>query len=104
LCNHYQARLTILHVDQKNSPDDANRNVRRVVEALSLWSVADAIIENGEPADEILQTASQLNPELIVLGARHQEPARINSHLPRPTIAKVVAGARCPVLTVRQLD
>jgi nucleotide-binding universal stress UspA family protein len=45
-----------------------------------------------------------LRADLIVLGARHPEPAKINSHLPWATAARVIAEAECPVLTVRQKE
>jgi nucleotide-binding universal stress UspA family protein len=45
-----------------------------------------------------------MHADLIVLGARHPEPAKINSHLPWATAARVIAEAECPVLTVLQKD
>jgi nucleotide-binding universal stress UspA family protein len=60
------------------------------------------IVEYGEPADRILETAADRGTDLIVLGVRdaasHLAAA---THLERATAHKVVAHARCPVLTVR---
>jgi nucleotide-binding universal stress UspA family protein len=102
--NQCAARLTVVRVKQGRASDDLKAKMRSFVEALDVWTVPEAVIENGEPAEKIVETANRTKPELIVLGARHQEPAKINSHLPRPTIAKVVARAGCPVLTVRQVE
>lgn len=108
LCNEYHAKLTVLHVSDTD-PDvneepvpDVNGEFRKVVNETDLWSKPDYILEVGQPAARILQIAERLSPELIVLGARHPDPAKINSHLPWPTVSKVVASAECPVLTVGQ--
>jgi nucleotide-binding universal stress UspA family protein len=61
-----------------------------------------AIVQHGEAADRILETAEEHGADLIVLGvrdaARHLGAA---THLERATAHRVVAHARCPVLTVR---
>ncbi len=60
------------------------------------------IVEYGEAADRILETAAERGTNLIVLGVRdaasHLAAA---THLERATAHKVVAHAQCPVLTVR---
>jgi nucleotide-binding universal stress UspA family protein len=104
LCNQHHAQLTILHVTQKAAAAKGtiSRRLEQVRENLDVSSNPDLILEEGETAEAILRIAGQLHPELIVLGARRPEPAKINSHLPRPTFASVVGEAKCPVLTVRQ--
>jgi nucleotide-binding universal stress UspA family protein len=62
------------------------------------------VLKYGLPSANILEVAQQMRADLIVLGARHPEPAKINSHLPWATAARVIAEAECPVLTVRQKD
>jgi nucleotide-binding universal stress UspA family protein len=62
------------------------------------------LLAYGAPSTRILDIARQSAPDLIVLGARHPEPARINSHLPWATAARVIAEAPCPVLTVRERE
>lgn len=113
LANDFHARLTVLHVAQELTDTDGVDGlppgvgvglVRKLIEETELWCKPDSILEYGQPAAKILEVARKTHPDLIVLGARHPEPARINSHLPRPTVAKVVAHAGCPVLTVRQQD
>jgi len=61
-----------------------------------------AIVRYGEVADRILDTAAERSADVIVLGvrgaAKHLGAA---THLEGATAHKVVAHARCPVLTVR---
>jgi nucleotide-binding universal stress UspA family protein len=111
LCNEFGAELTLLHVAEDKVPVDG-RSDKQLTERLTsavpaeacLWRKPVCVIKYGLPSAQILEAAGQMRTELIVLGARHPEPARINSHLPWATAARVIAEARCPVLTVRQRD
>jgi nucleotide-binding universal stress UspA family protein len=61
-----------------------------------------AIVRYGEVADRILETAAERSADVIVLGVRGAaEHLGAATHLERATAHKVVAHARCPVLTVR---
>ena len=112
LCNEFRAELTALHVAEEHrdltSPandDDLTRQLQSVVPAEAcLWRKPECELRYGLPSAKILEVAHELRSDLIVLGARHPEPAKINSHLPWATAARVVAEAQCPVLTVRQGD
>ncbi len=107
LCNEFRAELTALHVAE--DPESAPSNHQIIGQLLStvpaeacLWRTPECVLRYGLPSTRILEVARELQSDLIVLGARHPEPARINSHLPWATAARVVAEAECPVLTVRQ--
>ena len=67
-----------------------------------MWCRPSTIVEHGEAAERILKVAAERKADLIVLGVRdatrHLGAA---THLDGPTAHKVVAHARCPVLTVR---
>ena len=110
LCSEFRAELTVLHVSderQRNrtiqTPSELKAQLHSVFnDELSLWRKPNFMLEYGLPSAKILQIAHELRPDMIVLGARHPEPATINSHLPWATAAKIIAGAECPVLTVRQ--
>ena len=109
--NEFHAGLTVLHVTderQEISPassiDLANRLRSVAPEDGNLWCEPAFILAYGQPAARILEAAQGFHPDIIVLGARHPEPARINSHLPWDTAARVIAEASCPVLTVRQSE
>ena len=112
LCNEFGAELTVLHVADEHKLPESGRNdkelTRRLLSAVPaeacLWRKPVCVLKYGLPSANILEVAKQLRDDLIVLGARHPEPAKINSHLPWATAAQVIAEAECPVLTVRQKD
>ena len=59
-------------------------------------------VVHGNPSIEILAAASERNADLIVLGARHRS---VFENLARDrTVYRVLAHARCPVLTLREQD
>ncbi len=66
------------------------------------WCQPSPVVRYGDAADGILELATELGADLIVLGVRdaagHLGAA---THLERATAHKVVAHALCPVLTVR---
>ena len=108
LCNEFQGTLTALHVaDESNVESSSDKQTANQVEAMvALDQRAGGpriMIEHGEPGVVILEVVSSLCPDVIVLGARHPGQSGITGHLPWSTASRVIAGARCPVLTVREL-
>ncbi len=85
-------------------PGAGAKQLGKLMEETSLWCKPDSLLEYGEPSAKILEIARKLNPDLIVLGARFAEPEKLNSALARSTVTRVIAGAGCPVLTVRQKE
>ncbi|MBZ5505539.1 MAG: universal stress protein [Acidobacteriia bacterium] len=112
LANEFQAELTILHVGEEHKIDAGAKSDGEITRQLlstvppeaCLWRKPVCVLKYGLPSDKILEAAHQLRADLIVLGARHPEPAKINSHLPWATAARVIAEAECPVLTVREKE
>jgi len=112
LCNEFGAELTILHVADENKAASNGKTSKGLAQQLMsvvptetcLWQKPECILKYGLPSANILEVAQQMHADLIVLGARHPEPAKINSHLPWATAARVIAEAECPVLTVLQKD
>ncbi len=111
VCKEFGAELTLLHVAEDNkganvqSARELSQRLHSVVPAeAGLWRQPVCVIKHGLPSAQILEVARESGADLIVLGARHPEPAKINSHLPWATAARVIAEAGCPVLTVRQRD
>ncbi len=109
-----EARLTLLHVIQKAARERRGRPTETSVATAmhDLLAIVppdaaaacrpDAIVEYGEPAEKILYIANQQAADLIVLGVRGTEySVGAAVHLGRNTAHRVVAHARCPVLTVR---
>jgi len=112
LCNEFGAELTVLHVADENKVAANGKTSKGLAQQLMsvvpteacLWQKPECILKYGLPSANILEVAQQMHADLIVLGARHPEPAKINSHLPWATAARVIAEAECPVLTVLQKD
>jgi nucleotide-binding universal stress UspA family protein len=112
LTQENQARLTILSVIPKPKPGEiieseyhATSTLRRlqklVPSGTELWCEPYYMVESGEPAEKILEVAGSYKADVIVLGIRPHSIA-VATHLSRPTAHRVVAGATCPVLTVRR--
>lgn len=96
------AKLTLLHVQEhRDESEDAikSRMQQLVSEDAAQWCTPGFRIANGDPADTILKTAAELNADLIVLGVAHHCP--LADHNNWSIASKIVAGADCPVLTVR---
>ena len=58
------------------------------------------MVEMGNAAEKILDVAGNSHANLIVLGVRPHSVG-VATHLSRRTAHRVIAGASCPVLTVR---
>lgn len=111
LAQEFRSRLILLHVIQEYGEHLHERPgpIDAALRALEELQPGDAdlrweptsMVEFGLPADRILQTATEHDADLIVLGV---QPKHIDAaiHLPWATAHKVVAHANCPVLTVRQ--
>jgi nucleotide-binding universal stress UspA family protein len=68
----------------------------------SFKAVVEPHVVHGNPFIEILAAASERHASLIVLGARHRS---VFAELTRDhTIYRVLAHARCPVLTLREFE
>jgi nucleotide-binding universal stress UspA family protein len=109
LCEQFNAELNVLHVaggDEPSGPEMPWRKVRDQIisvapKVMDLSRKPVFLVEYGEPGTKILLVAEELKADLIVLGARHPRDATAASHLPWATAGRVVSGAKCPVLTVR---
>lgn len=110
LAQENQAHLVLLNVieGQKSGglmyPGDLadtkfDRLRQLVPQEAELWCEPVYVVEQGVPAEKILEAAEVRHADLIVLGAR---PAKgLTTHLNAGTVHEVVIRARCPVLTVR---
>lgn len=113
LAQEFQARLTLLHVVAEPKPyelvtwsdvrESSKQLLRKLVpDEAEAWCEPECFVERGDPAERILDLANLREVDLIVLGAQpeHGVPGAA-THLPIATAHKVVAHAKCPVLTVR---
>ena len=104
LAQENQAHLTLLCVMEE--PEGRARmaetkvpKLRNLVpEGAALWCEPHYLVEQGIPAEKILEVADQRHVDLIVLGA---QPARwLATHINAGTVHRVISEAKCPVLTV----
>lgn len=114
LAQENQARLILLHILSKLGQNkagtsgelsiaEAMHQLHEIVPAdAELWCRPQAMVQHGDPDEQILVTANQCGADLIVLGVRGLDPlTRVATHLSRAIAYDVVAHAPCPVLTVR---
>ncbi|HUJ94228.1 MAG TPA: universal stress protein [Terriglobales bacterium] len=111
LAREFHARLALLHVieeypRQERGSDPIEAALQRlsslVPEDAAMWFKPEPVIGFEAPADGILKMAAQRNADLIVLGVRPPDGhLTAATHFPWRTAHKVVAEARCPVLTIR---
>jgi len=106
LAQENEAHLTLLYVIEdfeEPAPfaEDKVRKLRRLVpEDAELWCEPQYLVEQGIPAEKILEVADRRHTDLIVMGA---QPSRwLASHLNAVAVHKVVSEAKCPVLTVHR--
>lgn len=112
LAEENQAELDILRVvpPQKSGElvhpseliDATVRQMKQLVPMeAEAWCKPHYLTEIGEPAQKILQVAELSKADLIVLGVKRVYRALGVTHIPWTTAHKIIAEARCPVLTVR---
>jgi nucleotide-binding universal stress UspA family protein len=108
LCRRFSATLVGLYVVEPGEKPRADcpfelekQLVAMAPEINELECRHQFMVEHGEPGATILKTASDVGADLIVLGAHAPRNVRTVSHLPWATAARVIAGAACPVLSVR---
>ena len=119
--NQFGARLVLLNVqpaapipqgfhwsrtgDLQEMREEVRRTTRQRLEELieqngRMAVRPESIVRFGIVSEQILQASHELKADLVVLGLK--EPAhRESSHVPWAAAYKVVCGARCPVLTIR---
>jgi nucleotide-binding universal stress UspA family protein len=111
LAQEGNARLTILSVlpeptvvELVKSECLVSSTIQRMQELVppetELRCQPNCIVEFGDPAEKILDMAGGYKADIIVLGIRPHSVGAA-THLLRPTAHRVIAGATCPVLTVR---
>ncbi len=110
LAQENQAHLALLNVIEKHKAGDLVQaaelaeakmyKLRQLVpQEAELWCGPRYMVEQGIPAEKILEAADKQRADLIVLGA--QPATWLDTHLNAGTVHKVVSEAKCPVLTVR---
>jgi nucleotide-binding universal stress UspA family protein len=113
VASSFNAKLVLLHVlppqdamQRMDVPSDADSLARRELDAIAEEARCgcsppiEPVVVHGNPSIEILSQAADRGARLIVLGASERNAFQ---NLTRDrTIYKVLAHARCPVLTLRE--
>lgn len=120
--NHFGARLIVLHVlpaapipegfhwsttgDLMQMRQNAQRASQKQFEELILPCVPSStkvefIVKIGIASEQILQACHALSADLLILGLNRTEHIETASHLPWSMAHKIVCGASCPVLTIK---
>lgn len=99
------AKLTFIHVvsgEKSSRVERAKQELAKImpVEASEMCK-PNFVVEAGDPVEELLGYANAERPDLIVLGL----PAgkKFNGHFRTGVTYNIIAGAPCPVLTVRDV-
>jgi nucleotide-binding universal stress UspA family protein len=112
LAQQNQSRLLLLHVlpkpksgkpEMELSIAEALHRLQELVPAeAELWCRPEAVVQHGDPAEQILAAANQCGADLIVLGVRGMDRwTKAATRLDQAIAYQVVVHAPCPVLTVR---
>ena len=109
--HEHGAHLSVLHVVEDTNEgfpvgntilrDFLVNRMRKTMPAACLnRREPDFLIRFGEPAEEILQTATECGANLIILGLRSAE--KLAGYLPSAVAYRIACQAPCPVLTLRR--
>lgn len=120
--NHFGARLIVLHVlpaapipegfhwsttgDLTQIRENAQRASQKQFEESILQYVppstrVEFMVKFGIASEQILQACHALRADLLILGLNRTEHIETASHLPWSMAHKIVCGASCPVLTIK---
>lgn len=113
LAHEMQAQVIFLHAirtEGRESTYNKDRAMRyaqsRMRELVALPNGVglppECVVETGEPADVIVNVASQRAVDMVLLGVR--SPSMFSDRLRSSTACRVVQQASCPVLTVSRMQ
>ncbi|HVB88304.1 MAG TPA: universal stress protein [Candidatus Dormibacteraeota bacterium] len=113
LAQENQAHLDMLHVVENRKVDELV-DIAELIQATTarmqhllppeaeLWCEPAFLVEAGHPAEQVIKAARERKSDVIVVGVRQvTNDFGAADHLPWHTAHKIIAGAPCPVLTVR---
>lgn len=109
LARHRAAKLVIFHfisvlgLDHMQEIDVRHAAQEKVTQAITdaglTVSETEIVVREGDPADGILEEAVCPSRDFIVMGA--SSLSAVSKLLGTSTVHRVIAGAQCPVITVR---
>ena len=112
LAREFNSHLTLLHVIEDfgehlhERPGPIETALAKLEELVpdreGLRYAPEFVAEYGAPGELILKIADEYEADLIILGVRPTSSSTAATHFGRSVAHKVVAGANCPVLTIRR--
>ncbi len=113
MAQEHEARLTLLHVVAQPKvgelvhAEQYAESIKRQLHSLmppeaEFWCEPKYMVQHGPEAEKIVEVATALGADLIVLGIRGAAGGMgMATHFSKSVAHEVVTQARCPVLTVR---
>lgn len=110
MAREYRAHLVLLHVIRQfkkeeilgelSAADAIHYLTQMLPQDAGLCSPPELVVKHGEPAKNIIDTASRCDADLIVLGVHRGGGYGPATHVELTIAHEVVVNAPCPVLTV----
>ena len=112
MAQEHGAKLVLLHTVDGGGNDYAKdparvlahlvAELKRLVpEGTDLWCEPEFLVDFGDPSKRILEIATDIKTDLIVMGVRSaRDHVTTVTHMAETTAHKVLVEATCPVLTV----
>lgn len=104
-------KITFMHIltpdvtfqrDRAELIDSAYKKLQKLVPGdAKEWCRPEIVVEIGDPALEVMGYAERERPDLIVLGLPYNK--KFSTHFRAGISYKIISGAPCPVLTIRDL-
>jgi nucleotide-binding universal stress UspA family protein len=104
-----QGKITFMHVltsdqafqrSRSELIDSAYKKLQNLIPSDARhWSRPEMVVEIGDPALEVMGYAEKERPDLIVLGLPYNK--KFSTHFRAGISYKIISGAPCPVLTIR---
>lgn len=108
LAMEFGAHVTVLHVIPPNQAStNDGRSLRHLAQKAMVESLQselvffrpEYLVEEGDPVETILRVAEKIKADLIAMGIKNSFMPGVQ--LRSSTAYRILAGAHCPVLTVR---
>ncbi len=98
---HWSKTGDLMQVREKARMDSQRQFEKLIPQNAPMAIKPEFMVKFGIPSDQILLASHALKADLIILGLRRGAHTETASHMPWDVAYKVVCGARCPVLTIR---
>lgn len=98
---HWSTTGDLMQMREQARTASQKRFEEQILQTAPMASKPEFMVEFGIPSDQILLASHTIKTDLIILGLHRRAHIETVSHLPWAIAYKVVCGAHCPVLTIR---